>query len=145
MQCKRQDDANEGPALLAAALLALSGCGGGGGRGGSPEPPTVDVTGTRSGTWRSGYGVDGGNIEFESPSQNGAMVTGEASFTTSPCSSGGALSGVVSGNDLTASLTAGSIRVDADATIAGNQMNGTYDTVSAGACTGGTGTFSATR
>jgi len=77
--------------------------------------------------------------------QGDAEVTGQISFTNSPCFSGGDLSGQVSGNRLTGSLTAGSIRVDFDGTVTGDQLNGTYDTINAGACTGDTGTFSVSR
>jgi hypothetical protein len=82
---------------------------------------------------------------FLSLTQAGSMVSGQLTFTGSLCFSGGQISGVVSGNTLSGSLRAGSIRVDIDATITGNRMNGTYDTVNAGACTGDTGTFSAAR
>jgi hypothetical protein len=51
----------------------------------------------------------------------------------------------VSGDTLAGSLTAGDIRVDVKATITGSAMNGTYDAIYAGECSGDTGTFSATR
>ncbi len=82
------------------------------------------------------------DITFVSLWQTDATVTGELSFTGSVCFAGGEFSGVVSGRRLRGSLTAGNIRVDVDATVTGNQMNGTYAAVNAGACTGDTGTFS---
>lgn len=136
--------------LLVAAVTmvvmqgGLGGCGGGGG-GSKASPPTVNVSGNWSGSWLSSNGVSGGAITFLPLMQNGSMLSGQINFTGSPCFSGGALSGVVSGSGFTGSLTAGSIRVDVDGTVTGNQMNGTYDTVNAGACTGDTGTFTASR
>lgn len=131
-----------GVAVITVALV-LAGCDGDGDE--DLAPPTVNVSGTWSGSWLSDNGVDGGNVTFVSLSQIDSMVTGEVSFTGSPCFSGAALSGVISGETLTGSLRAGSIQVDVDATVTGDQMNGTYDTVNAGACTGDTGMFSATR
>lgn len=123
--------------------VALGGCGGGGGGGSSA--PTVDVTGSYTGRWESSDGNGGGAIQFLSLVQSAGAVSGQLSFSNSPCFSGGAVSGVVSGDQFSGSLTAGNIRVDFEATVTGNQMNGTYDTVNAGACTGNQGTFTASK
>ncbi len=104
----------------------------------------MNVTGEWAGQWLSGNGTDGGALSL-SLTQDGAMVSGTAGFTGFPCFTGGVVSGVVSENRLDGSLTAGSIRIDVDATVTGNTMNGSYDVVEAGACTGDTGTFSAAR
>jgi len=42
-------------------------------------------------------------------------------------------------------VTAGGASVTFDMTVTATQMSGTYDALSAGACTGDTGTFIATR
>jgi hypothetical protein len=70
-------------------------------------------------------------------------VNGQVSFGGSPCFSGGAISGSICGDTFTGALSAGGIDVKLSATVTGTQMNGSYNTVSAGACTGDTGTFSA--
>jgi hypothetical protein len=51
----------------------------------------------------------------------------------------------LTGDSVSATVTAGAIEVNIDATLTGTEMSGTYDAVSAGACTGDTGTFSAKR
>jgi hypothetical protein len=55
------------------------------------------------------------------------------------------VSGSVAGDELSGAMTAGGTSITFDTTVAGSQMSGTYDAVSAGACTGDTGTFVATR
>jgi len=121
----------------------LVGCGGGGGGGGNDcTPPSVSVTGSWSGTWRSQNGVDAGTMSFLL-NQNGTALEGEFAVGGSPCWSGGTVSGNVCGDTISGSLSAGGIRVDVAATVTGTQMNGTYNAVSAGACSGDTGTFSA--
>ena len=70
------------------------------------------------------------------------------SFTASPCFSGASVTGNVSGANLNGSLQAGGIQVNISATVSGvgnDMMNGTYHAVSAGACTGDTGTVTLTR
>ena len=130
--------------VVACIIVALvfTGCDGGGGD--DCETATVNITGTWSGTWQSGGG-GGGNLTFVSLLQTDSMVTGSVSFTGSPCFSGGAVSGEVCGDTFIGSLRAGNISVDFDVTVTGDQMNGTYDVDNAGACTGDTGTISATR
>ena len=117
---------------------------GGDGDVGSSAPPTVDITGTWTGSWFSSNGVDGGAATL-SASQSGANVTGSASLSGSPCLASGAFSGNVSGNTANGSLTAGGTRIDIAMTVTGNSASGTYNAVSAGACTGDTGTISLTR
>lgn len=129
------------------ATLAFSGCGGGGGGGGGGGPPGTDVTGTWTGSWLSSNNINGGSIDLMI-TQNGSAITGSVTFTGSPCFAGGAITGNVSGFNVTATLNAGGIVVSLAGTVSGagsDQMNGTYDVVSAGACTGDTGTVTLTR
>jgi hypothetical protein len=73
------------------------------------------------------------------------QVSGTLSFSGSPCFSNGDVAGSLSGDQLSASITAGRIQITIDAVVTSSQMSGTYDVVSAGACTGDNGTFTATR
>jgi hypothetical protein len=77
--------------------------------------------------------------------QTGSSLKGTTSFSGSPCFSAGDVVGAIAGSDGSGGITAGGIRVDFSATIALSRMNGTYNAVSAGACTGDVGTFSAVR
>lgn len=77
--------------------------------------------------------------------QSGSSVSGTTLVQNSPCLSNGDVSGSVSGDELSGAMTAGGISITFDTTVQGAQMSGTYDAVSAGACTGDTGTFTATR
>jgi hypothetical protein len=75
--------------------------------------------------------------------QAGAAVSGSVVFTGSPCFSSGNFSGTVDGDGLSGQVTAGAIQVTIDGTVSpATMVSGTYDAVSAGACTGDTGTFS---
>ncbi len=127
--------------LVFLALGFLSSCGDG--DSGSSSPPTVDVTDTWTGSWFSRNGVNGGSATLNA-TQSGASVTGSVSFSGSPCFASGAFSGSVSGNTVRGSITAGGIRVDVALTITGNSASGTYNSVSAGNCTGDSGTISLT-
>jgi hypothetical protein len=129
-----------------AALLALSGCGGNDasvGSGTGATEPAVDVTGAWAGKWLSRTGAGGASkVTF---TQRGSAVSGDFRFTGSPCFSAGRFEGTLTGGDLSGAITAGGIRVELSATVTASSIDGTYDAVSAGACTGDTGTFSATR
>ena len=128
-------------------LFSISCSDGGGGNGGGTDSgssgnaePTVDVTGDWSGSWNSQNGAGGGFADL-SVVQNDASVTGSIIFTGSPCFTVASVSGTVSGNDATGSMTAGRIRVDIELTVIGSQASGTYNVVNAGICTGDTGTI----
>jgi hypothetical protein len=133
-----------GLALLIIAALTMTGCGGGGG-GTFCTPPTVNVTGNWTGTWQSENGVDHGTLALSGLIQQGATVNGQANFTGSPCLSGTTLAGLICGQNFSGQLTADGIQVSFSATVIATQMTGTYDTMSAGTCTGDSGTFSLQR
>jgi hypothetical protein len=139
------------PIVLVVAVLsacAFMSCGGGGGSGGAGGgPASVDVTGTWTGTWNSSNGINSGSIDA-TLTQTGSSISGSVSFTGSPCFAGGPISGNVGGANIAAALNAGGIHVTFSAAVSGvgdDMMNGTYSVVSAGACTGDTGTITLTR
>jgi len=103
--------------------------------------PSVDLTGTWSGSWQSVNGIDAGPLSADL-AQNGSTVSGSITFGGSPCFSQGTFSGTVSGNSVQGAMFAGAVRVDIDAAGTASAMNGPYSVVSGGACTGDTGTFS---
>ncbi|HEX8791768.1 MAG TPA: hypothetical protein VF765_12520 [Polyangiaceae bacterium] len=123
-----------------AALLAACG-----GNSSTPPGPSsgVDVSGTWTTTWTSVSGQVGhGSMQL---AQDGSSVSGTTLVENSPCLANGDVSGSVAGDQLSGAMTAGAIQITFDSTVQGTQMSGTYDAVSAGACTGDTGTFVATR
>jgi hypothetical protein len=108
------------------------------------EPPTVDVTGTWTGTWMSSTGM-GGDVSA-TLTQTGADVEGTMTIDGSPCFSVGNVSGTVSGNRIsTGAFFSGDSRVNFNGTVVGDSISGTYEAVRAGACTGDQGTFSLDR
>lgn len=139
--------------LLFFSLLsgASVGCSGGSGTtsgdllgsSSSSSEPAGDLSGKWTGRWTSQTTVSG---SFElTMRQSGAALDGDLHFSGSPCFSGGRFAGTMNGRNFSGSVTAGSIRVDMSGTVTGNTYDGTYSAVSAGACTGDSGTFSATR
>jgi hypothetical protein len=52
---------------------------------------------------------------------------------------------VFAGQQLSGSATAGAIRIDLSASWIHGELDGTYQVISGGACTGDTGTFALTR
>lgn len=118
------------------------GCSGG---GDSSKPPTVNVTGNWSGSWNSGNGIDGGAVSL-ALTQNGSDFSGTITISGSPCFSAGNISGTVSGNNITSgAVFTGSLRVDFDGTVVGNDINGSYAVINGGACTGDSGTWMASK
>jgi hypothetical protein len=109
----------------------------------SQTTPGADLTGTWTGTWLSSRNVGGGTTSTFT--QSGSTVEGDISFTGSPCFSGGIFQGTLRGRDLSGTVSAGTIRVSMTATISATSMNGTYNALEAGACSGDTGTFSSKR
>jgi hypothetical protein len=117
------------------SLLILVACGGSG--------TASSVSGIWTGSWASRTGVSGTtNLTL---AQSGDSVVGSLTFTGSPCFANGDISGTLSGDMLSATITAGGIVVALNVTITGDALSGTYQAVSAGECTGDTGTFSANR
>jgi hypothetical protein len=76
--------------------------------------------------------------------QDGESVSGDASFTGSPCFAGAHLEGSVRGRDLSGTLSAGAMRAMLSATVTAT-IDGTYTATQAGACSGDTGTFTLHR
>ncbi len=118
--------------------LAALGCGSAdGGKG------AAAVQGSWNGEWLSRTGVGGtATLHLE---QAAGGLSGSITFTDSPCFSSGSISASVDGDAFSATVTAGAIDVTLEGTLTGDHLSGTYDAISAGACTGDTGTFSATR
>lgn len=106
-------------------------------------PPTVDVTGTWSGTWTSSNDIDHGNLAA-TLTQSGTSVSGTVSITESPCISSGSVSGTVSGNNVVFGVVSGTDTITYTATCTSTSMSGTYS-VNTGECAGDTGTFSMTK
>jgi hypothetical protein len=126
--------------VVAAAILVRCGTGG----GDTCAPGSVKLTGHWDGNWSSAKGLGEGSISFFSIVQSGSAVKGQVSFGRSLCISGGAVSGSICGDTFTGALSADGIEVKLSATVTGTQMSsGSYNMVSAGACTGDTGIFSA--
>ncbi len=97
------------------------------------------LTGTWGGTWTSRTTTTGSLSS--TLAQHGSDVTGTVSFTSSPCFDAADVMLVQAGEHVSGSATAGAIRVDLDASWVEDHLEGTYSAISAGACTGDTGTF----
>lgn len=121
------------------SVLVLS-CGstGGGGAVGAGASP---FDGTWTGTWLDGDVQ--GDITFTL--SGGGTVTGSVVLTGSPCIGNGAVTGTASGDSLNGEISAGGTTVSFSATATGTQMSGTFDAVTAGSCTGDTGTFTVSQ
>jgi hypothetical protein len=130
-------------AILVAATILVR-CGTGGSE--TCAPASVNLTGYWEGSWSSSLDVGDGTISFPSLVQSGSVVEGRVSFDGSPCFSGGTISGSICGDKFVGVLFADGIDVKLSATVTGARMRGgSYNMISAGACTGDTGTFSAAR
>jgi hypothetical protein len=104
----------------------------------------LDVSGTWNATWTSSRSGQMGQGTMRL-TQSASGVTGTALVQGSPCFDNGDVTGSLSGDELSGAMTAGGASVTFDTTVTGSQMSGTYDAVSAGACTGDTGSITATR
>ena len=82
--------------LFVTAMICLAGCGGGGDSGTPAAPPSVNATGTWSGTYTSS--VFGSKTATLSLVQNSATLTGNYSNSVGGL---GSVSGTVSGNTAT--------------------------------------------
>ncbi len=124
---------------------------GGDGTVGSSAQPTVDITGTWTGSWFSSDGVNSGTATLTA-TQSGATFTGSASLLGYPCSANGSFSGNVSGNTVSGSLAGGfpgtifESKMDITMTVTGNSARGTFYTFLPTVCAADTGTiFDLTR
>jgi len=122
-------------ASLACLLALLASCG--------TDSEWCSLTGKWQGTWKSRFGVSGSLAS--TLAQQGDNVTGSVAFTNSPCFDAANVALVEAGGNITGSATAGGIRVDMSASWVEDHLEGTYNAISAGACTGDTGTFSMQR
>jgi hypothetical protein len=129
--------------LLSLIFTAAVACGGTSDYVPTTATESSAAVGTWTGTWLSHTGVGGdGMLDLTA---SGGTLMGTVSFTNSPCFSTGSITGTLVQNTFTATVTAGAIDVSVAGTLVGNQMSGTYDAISAGACTGDTGTLTLTR
>jgi len=94
-----------GPLLAALCSTSCSqGGGGSGSGGGGASAPAVDVTGQWTGAWVSSDGSSGGNLSL-SLTQNASAVSGSATFSNTPCFSGGSVSGSCMGESFSCAVT----------------------------------------
>ena len=128
--------------IAALSLLFVLSCGDG--DSDSSRPPSVDVTGSWSGSWSSNNGIDGGSASL-SAVQADASVSGSAFLSGSPCLSNGSFTGTVSGDRVSGSIRAGNSRIEISMNVSGNQASGTYYSANAGICTGDRGTLTLSR
>lgn len=104
------------------------------------QTPTVDMSGNWSGSWVSGNGMERGNLSM-SLMQKGANLSGTVIIDGSPCFSAGNISGIVNKNNMASAILSGSLRIDFNGTMVGNNMNGSYAVINGGACTRDSGTW----
>jgi hypothetical protein len=128
--------------ILLGSLVCLAALACGGGAGGS-GPAASKVDGTWTGTWLSVRGVGGAATMHIT--ETGGSLSGTVTFTNSPCFASGSIDATLDAESFSATVTAGAIDVTLQGTLTDDAMSGTYDAVSAGACTGDTGTFTARR
>ena len=132
---------------LVIAYSASCSQGGSGGGGGGVSSPAVDVTGQWTGAWVSSDGSSGGNLSI-SLIQNGSSVSGAATFSNTPCFSGGSVSGTCMGDNFSCAVTGNGTHIFFNTTMSGpanDVMTATYAVNSGGACTGEHGTASLNR
>lgn len=103
-----------------------------------------DVGGSWSGQWSSPRGLSGpATVVIE---QHGDAVKGSFTMQNSPCITGGTVDGSLSGNQLTAHLVSGSSRIEVALTrTTDTRLDGTYDAVMAGLCSGDQGSVTLSR
>jgi hypothetical protein len=125
-------------------LISVAACGGSSNVGTSSSSESSSLAGTWSGTWQSNRG-QGGTISM-TIAQNGNALSGTASMTNSTCLEAAALDGTVNGDDVLIDVTSGDTKASVHLTVtAPGQIDGTYDAISAGLCTGDTGIVDVTR
>jgi hypothetical protein len=104
----------------------------------------INITGEWSGTWQSNRGPSG--LLSAALSQTGSTITGTVVFSNSACFlAAGTLFATLNGTAWSGSVAVpGGGSINLNASIGSNSLTGNYSVVSGGACTGDTGTFSAT-
>jgi hypothetical protein len=102
-----------------------------------------DLTGDWQGTWTSQAG--GAGVMATTFAVHSGDVTGTVSFSGSPCFATADLAMVAANGQITGSATADAVEVDLSAHWVEDHLEGTFDVISAGACTGDTGTFTLQR
>jgi hypothetical protein len=125
-------------------LILVAACGGSTNGGTSSSSESSSLAGGWTGTWKSNSGV-GGTVTF-AITQTGNTLAGTASMTNSACLENAKLDGSVNGDDVMINVTSGDTRATVHLTVtAPGQIDGTYDAISAGLCSGDTGIVDATR
>ncbi|MEO8877124.1 MAG: hypothetical protein ABI461_16140 [Polyangiaceae bacterium] len=134
-------------AMMFAIMMASAACGGsgnGGTSGGTSSGGSSSLAGSWDGKWQSANGM--GGAATLSLAQNGTQLSGTTTLSDSVCFVGAKVTGTVEGDDVHLDITAGDAHATAHLTvISDTEVDGTYDAVSAGVCTGDTGTLTATR
>lgn len=106
--------------------------------------PSVSVGGAWTGRWSSGRGLSG--AASATIQQSGGSVRGTFSLEGSPCVTGGTLDGTVDDRHMVVHMVSGSSRIDADLTVTSPaELDGTYEAVVLGFCTGDTGSLRLAR
>ncbi len=78
--------------------------------------------------------------------QAGDTLSGTATMTNSTCLEAAKLDGTVNGDDVLINVTSGDTKASVHLTVTTpDQIDGTYDAISAGICSGDTGIVDATR
>jgi len=102
-----------------------------------------DLTGDWQGTWSSQ--ASAGGVMATSFLVHSGNVTGTVSFSGSPCFDTADVALVAANGTISGSATAGAIELDLSAHWVEDHLEGTYEAICAGACTGDTGTFTLQR
>lgn len=108
---------------------------------GAPPP---EIGGAWTGKWSSGRGLTGpATVTFD---QSGSSIKGTFTMDKSPCITGGTVEGSVDGQHLTGHLKSGTSHIEVDLTLTDtDRMDGTYDAVAAGLCSGDKGAVTLSR
>ncbi|MEO7112565.1 MAG: hypothetical protein ABI183_19120 [Polyangiaceae bacterium] len=130
--------------IAAPLLILVAACGGSTNSGTTSSSGSSSLAGAWSGTWKSNSGA-GGTVSM-SITQTGNALSGTASMTSSTCLENAKVDGTINGDDVLINVTSGDTKASVHLTVtAPDQIDGTYDAVSAGICSGDTGIVDATR
>lgn len=125
-------------------LILVAACGGSTNGGTTSSSESSSLEGAWTGTWKSNQGV-GGAVTM-SITQNGNALSGTASMTNSTCLENAKLDGTINGDDVLINVTSGDTRASVHLTVMSpGHVDGTYDAVSAGLCSGDTGIVDITQ